>query len=202
MCGINGIVRFNHRVEKREIECMTSMLAHRGPDGDGIWLDNNVAIGHRRLSIIDLETGRQPMCNEDETVWITFNGEIYNFLELRERLVQKGHRFRSHSDTEVIIHSYEEWGDDCVDHFRGMFAFGIVDKKNKRLFLARDHLGIKPLVYYSDGVISRSPRDPGASDGQGRDFDGTRRRPTSTVMQYIPAPRSVFKQVRKLPRIA
>ena len=147
MCGITGILNHQGQVHRDQIEIMTSSLSHRGPDGEGLWIKGNVALGHRRLAIIDLATGQQPLCNEDQTVWVTFNGEIYNYLDLRKELIQKGHRFKTQSDTEVIVHAYEEWGDRCVEKFRGMFAFGIVDLNNKNLFLARDHLGIKPLYY-------------------------------------------------------
>ena len=200
MCGITGIIRFNEPASKNEIEGMTSSLSHRGPDGVGLWLNTNVAIGHRRLSIIDIENGRQPMCNEDGTIWITYNGEIYNFLYLREQLIDKGHQFRSHSDTEVIIHAYEEWEDDCVNHFRGMFAFGIVDQRRKRVFLARDHLGIKPLVYYSDKHCFAFASELQALrhiDGAQFDID-VQSLDQYLLLQYIPASRSIFKQTHKL----
>jgi asparagine synthase (glutamine-hydrolysing) len=149
MCGIAGKVMFDSgaRVERPEIQAMLAPMRHRGPDGDGIHLDGSAGLGHLRLSIIDLCTGAQPMANEDESVWIVFNGEIYNFQELREKLVAAGHVFRSKSDTEVIIHAYEEFGTECVTHLRGMFAFAIWDSKRKRLFAARDRLGIKPFYF-------------------------------------------------------
>jgi asparagine synthase (glutamine-hydrolysing) len=155
MCGIAGKLFLDPapatRVERPQIEAMLRPIAHRGPDGQGVYLDGNVGLGHVRLSIIDLSTGAQPMTNEDETVWTVFNGEIYNFMELRERLQAKGHVFRSQSDTEVIIHAYEEFGPDCVQELRGMFAFAIWDAKRRRLFLARDRVGIKPLYYCQTG---------------------------------------------------
>ena len=153
MCGIAGKVLFDSeaRVELAEIKAMLEPMHHRGPDGRGAHLDRNAGLGHLRLSIIDLSTGAQPMANEDETVWIVFNGEIYNFPELRGKLLAKGHVFRSKSDTEVIIHAYEEYGVECVRHLRGMFAFAIWDAKKNRLFLARDRLGIKPLYYCQTG---------------------------------------------------
>ena len=152
MCGIAGKLFHDPaaRVSPQDIERMTATIAHRGPDARTLRVDGNVGLGHCRLSIIDLSTGAQPMCNEDETVWIVFNGEIYNFQELREQLVAKGHVFRSRSDTEVIIHAYEEFGPDCVNRLRGMFAFAIWDEKRKRLFIARDRVGIKPLYYCQD----------------------------------------------------
>ena len=153
MCGIAGKLVFDPAawIERGDIEAMLRPMAHRGPDGQGIHLDGNIGLGHLRLSIIDLSTGSQPMANEDETIWIVFNGEIYNFQELRERLLAKGHVFRSHSDTEVIIHLYEELGPECVSELRGMFAFAIWDSMRRRLFLARDRVGIKPLYYCQTG---------------------------------------------------
>ena len=152
MCGIAGKLVFDlsARVDPSDIEAMLRPIAHRGPDGHAIHLDRNVGLGHLRLSIIDLSTGDQPMSNEDGSVWIVFNGEIYNFQELRDQLLSKGHVFKSRSDTEVIIHAYEEFGQDCVTRFRGMFAFAIWDSKRRRLFLARDRVGIKPLYYFQD----------------------------------------------------
>jgi len=201
MCGIAGIIRFNQPISSAEIEGMTSALAHRGPDGDGIWIEDNIALGHRRLAIIDLATGKQPMSNEDGSIWVSFNGEIYNFMELRRELTEKGHLFRTHSDTEVIVHAYEQWGDDCVKRFRGMFAYGIVDKIKKRIFLARDHLGIKPLVYYFDANCFAFASEIQALrqvDGVKLDLD-LQGIDQYLWLQYIPAPRSVFKQIRKLP---
>jgi asparagine synthase (glutamine-hydrolysing) len=149
MCGIAGKINFDRSspVGRDEVEGMLAVMRHRGPDGQGVHLDGPAGLGHLRLSIIDLGTGAQPMANEDETVWIVFNGEIYNFQELREELVAKGHTFRSHSDTEVIVHLYEEMGPECVGKLRGMFAFAIWDANRQRLFIARDRVGIKPLYY-------------------------------------------------------
>ena len=120
---------------------------HRGPDDENYFIRRNISLGHNRLEIIDLETGGQPMLNRDESIAITYNGEIYNYLDLRKSLEKKGYRFYTNSDTEVILIAYEEWGYQCLEKFRGMFAFGIVDFKKEKLFLARDHLGIKPLFY-------------------------------------------------------
>src|SRR6185295_7880562 len=139
MCGIAGIFRTDKPVAESELMEMTSCINHRGPDGYGIKLFGQAGIGHRRLSIIDLETGKQPMANENETIWITFNGEIYNFHELHDELVKCGHRFKTKSDTEVIIHGYEQWGYDVVKKLRGMFSFAIVDEQNRKVFAARDH---------------------------------------------------------------
>lgn len=170
MCGICGFYNFHKPIHDASVlKKMTDTLQHRGPDGQGFFLNSlhtsfpgtdnelhtiegnaNVGLGHRRLSIIDLEGGHQPLCNEDGTVWVTYNGEIYNFQELKTELVARGHRFKTHCDTEVIVHGYEEWGEDCVKRFRGMFAFSIWNSANETLFMARDRLGIKPLYYFID----------------------------------------------------
>lgn len=151
MCGIVGFLNKNgHAADSHIMNSMTTSLTHRGPHGKGVYTYKNVGIGHRRLAIIDLETGAQPMANENGTVWITYNGEIYNYREIRAVLLNKGHIFRTQSDTEVIIHAYEEWGKHCVEYFRGMFAFAIIDTNNETIFLARDHIGIKPLLFYND----------------------------------------------------
>lgn len=146
MCGIAGIV--TKRENKKEIiEAMSKRIEHRGPDGEGYFFDGDVALAHRRLSIIDLSTGNQPMFNEDDTIVTVFNGEIYNYGELRDELVKAGHKFKSKSDTEVLLHGFEEWHTDLPKHLRGMFAFAIYNKNTKELFLARDNFGIKPLYY-------------------------------------------------------
>ncbi len=153
MCGLSGKLNFDRHqpVDPALLRQMTDLLAHRGPDGRGEYLFGPIALGHRRLSIIDLETGAQPMSNEDGTVWVVFNGEIYNFRELRKELEGQGHIFRSSSDTEVIVHLYEQIGDRCVDRLRGMFAFALWDARRYRLLLARDHVGIKPLYFANTG---------------------------------------------------
>src|SRR5688572_7546136 len=151
MCGITGYVKFKGAVTEQNCIAMMDAIKHRGPDGSGMYINESktVALGHRRLSFLDLtEAGKQPMTNENGTIWITYNGEIYNYIELREELEKCGHQFYSHSDTEVIIHGYEEWGYDVVNHLKGMFAFGIWDEKKQQLYLARDRFGIKPMFYY------------------------------------------------------
>lgn len=148
MCGIVGYVGLHgQQVQPELIERMLQWIHHRGPDDKGVWCQTSVGLGTARLAIIDLVTGHQPLSNEDQTVWVAFNGEIYNFLELREYLVQQGHVFRTHSDTEVIVHAYEEWGLECVSHLYGMFGIALVDLPAKRLYLARDIAGEKPLFY-------------------------------------------------------
>ena len=146
MCGITGFI--NNKSDKENIiKRMSERIKHRGPDGEGIYTDDNVALAHRRLSIIDINAGKQPMYNEDNSLVVIFNGEIYNYLELRDELKKKKHKFKTHSDTEVLLHGYEEYGNNLPKHLRGMFAFAIYDIKKKTMFLARDNFGIKPLYY-------------------------------------------------------
>src|SRR6267154_1612946 len=153
MCGICGIF-FSDRdwhVKGDVLAGMNRRIVHRGPDDEGFFVEENVGLAMRRLSIIDVKSGHQPLANENQDVWIVFNGEIYNHTELRVGLEAKGHRYRSRSDTETIVHLYEEYHRDCVEHLRGMFAFAIWDRSKRRLFMARDRLGIKPLYYRYDG---------------------------------------------------
>ncbi len=198
MCGIAGFSWQNEVL----VSQMTQTLAHRGPDQYGVYTDAGVSLGHRRLSIIDLsEHGRQPMSNEDGTVWVTYNGEMYNFLDLRKTLQAKGHTFRSRTDTEVVVHAYEEYGVDCVQHFNGMFGFAIWDQNRRELFLARDRLGIKPLYYYWDET-----RLIFASEIKGilQVPDVEREINPQAVYHYmgyefVPAPDTMFKRIHKLP---
>jgi asparagine synthase (glutamine-hydrolysing) len=150
MCGIAGVLKFgrNGQVKDSVLRQMCAAMVHRGPDDEGIYVEGAIGLGMRRLSIIDLATGHQPIGNEDGTVWIVFNGEIYNHRALRDQLTALGHRFSTHSDTETIVHLYEEYGQQCVQHLRGMFAFAIWDSRVRKLFVARDRLGIKPLYYH------------------------------------------------------
>ena len=149
MCGIAGLVAVDglHADEPARATRMRDVLTHRGPDGAGLFSDTHAILAHRRLSIVDLAGGHQPLANEDETVWIAFNGEIYNHASIRPRLEAAGHRYRTRSDTETIVHAYEEWGDDCVHSLRGMFAFAIWDARKRRLLLVRDRLGVKPVYW-------------------------------------------------------
>ena len=200
MCGIAGIV--SQSADLEAIGPMTAALSHRGPDGSGIWSDGLCSLGHRRLAIIDLSVkGKQPLWNEDETVWIVFNGEIYNFQELRAQLEHSGHKFNSHTDTEVIVHAYEQWGTDCVKKLRGMFAFAIWDQPKRRLFLARDRVGKKPLYYADNGSCFVF-----ASELQGLLQNPEVRREVDLEAVdsylswgYVPAPQTGFKNVSKLP---
>ncbi len=181
---------------------MCERIRHRGPDDQGVWTGPGVGLGHRRLSIIDLSAaGRQPMCNEDQTVWLVFNGEIYNFRELREELRRKGHHFRSKSDAEVIVHLYEETGDACVERLHGMFAFAVWDSRKRRLLLARDRVGKKPLKYAQvpDGLVFASElkailrSDHVAREVEYESLD------RFLSLGYTPSPFTGFRQIRKLP---
>src|SRR5262245_1211125 len=148
MCGIAGLLSLSSKpVMEYEVQSMCDAMTHRGPDDDGYYSAPGIALGMRRLSIIDIDGGRQPVSNEDGTVWVVFNGEIYNFKSLRGMLEKQGHRFRTNTDTEVIVHLYEQYGEACISKLRGMFAFAIWDESRKSLLLARDRLGIKPLFY-------------------------------------------------------
>ena len=154
MCGISGIINLNEtQVSEKILSDMNSCQIHRGPDESGLKILHNVGFAHRRLSIIDLKSGGQPMSNESESIWLTFNGEIYNYIELKNRLLKRGHNFKTNSDTEAIIHLYEEYGKDCVKHLEGMFAFAVYDRNKQTLFLARDRLGQKPLHYYRNNSL-------------------------------------------------
>ena len=204
MCGICGKLNFDASkpVDESHLRQMCAVIAHRGPDDEGMYVDKNVGLGNRRLAIIDLSpTGHQPMSNEDKSIWITFNGEIYNFPELRERLKKQGHFFSSNSDTETIVHLYEEHGTDCVKHLRGMFAFALWDSGHQRLFLARDRVGQKPLVYtiVNNSLIFGSEikcilQDPSVK----REVDLEAIHHYLTY-QYVPSPRTAFSDIKKLP---
>jgi asparagine synthase (glutamine-hydrolysing) len=204
MCGIAG--RFNYDplrpVDRDVLEAMTDAVAHRGPDAAGYHLGRGIGLGHRRLSIIDLATGDQPLSNEDGTVWTIFNGEIYNFADVRDELTSYGHRFTTSSDTEIIVHGYEQWGERCVDRFRGMFAFAVWDAANRRLLLARDRLGVKPLYYAAmagRGIVFGSElksllEDPDVPrDWQPEAIDAY------LTLLYVPAPATIYRGIHKLP---
>jgi asparagine synthase (glutamine-hydrolysing) len=204
MCGIVGKINFDPErlVSPEQIRLMAESVKHRGPDDDGIWVKRNVGLGHRRLSIIDLSAdGRNPMSNEDATVWIVFNGEIYNFLELRPGLEAAGYKFKSRTDTEVVLHLYEQYGCDCVKYLRGMFAFAIWDSRLQQLFLTRDRLGVKPLYYAvsPSGLIFGSEIKALLSTGE---IDGLT--DASSIHQFllwqcIPSPKTAFQGIKKLP---
>ena len=203
MCGICGKVNFDREesVSPELLREMTRVIGHRGPDGEGHHFDGPAGLGHRRLSIIDLSTGDQPMANEDGTIWVVFNGEIYNFQALRAELVARGHVFKSASDTEVIVHMYEELGDACVTRFQGMFAFALWDSRRQRLLLARDRVGIKPLYYAETGrallfasemkAILVDPTVPRTIDLSAID--------RFLTYYYVPGEATPVQAVRKLP---
>lgn len=221
MCGIAGIAHWDGRpIEHSRLKAMADVLVHRGPDEEGLYRNAaaraadrgtelsgaagtsraSVALAHRRLSIIDLSTGQQPLSNEDGTVWIVFNGEIYNFRVLHKELAGLGHRFRTHSDTEVIVHAYEEWGEDCVRRLTGMFAFCIWDERRNRLFLARDRLGKKPLYYHAGPgwfAFGSELKAILALPGVSTSID-----PTAVAdyfkLLYIPDPKSIYREIRRL----
>lgn len=204
MCGIIGEISQNE-IDSSHFKSMLNTLSHRGPDGEGIeyLYENRVALGHRRLSIIDLtEKGKQPMTNEDNSVWLTFNGEIYNFQQLKKELNAAGHQFKSTSDSEVLVHGYEHWGIDVLlDKISGMFAFAIWDEKLGKLFLARDRFGIKPLYYYHNSshfIFSSELKAIHASKNVNLELD------FSSVFdyfvyRYVPSPKSIYKHTYKLP---
>lgn len=204
MCGIAGfLMRGGGSADERWIRAMGAALAHRGPDGEGCFVEQDVALGHRRLSVIDLETGAQPMANEDGSLVIVFNGEIYNFAELRPELERRGHVFRTRSDTEVLLHLYEEHGPGMVERLNGMFAFAIWDRARRELFLARDRFGKKPLYILEDHgpwrfAFASELKALLALPGVSRDLE-----PDSVAdflaFGYVPEPRSIFRRIRKLP---
>jgi asparagine synthase (glutamine-hydrolysing) len=204
VCGIAGIFDLGGRraLDEAVLARMNASQFHRGPDEGGVHLEPGVALAHRRLSIIDLSSGQQPMFSADGSVCLVYNGEIYNFRELATQLRELGYSFRTHCDTEVILYAWQEWGEDCVSHFRGMFAFGLYDRKQQCLFLARDRLGIKPLFYSilpdrqlvfgsELKVLKQHPQLPRNVDPQAiEDY---------FALGYIPEPRTIYKGVFKLP---
>ena len=202
MCGICGIVNLieSDPVDRMTIERMTDALAHRGPDDAGYFVKGQVGLGHRRLSIIDLSGGKQPMFNEDRSAAIVFNGEIYNHRDLAAVLTSAGHTYKTRSDTETILHAYEEYGDDCVQQFRGMFGFAIWDQRKRRLLLARDRLGVKPIYYYRNGrflafaseikSLLEIPSIPREVDPEALDL--------YLSLRYVPGPRTMFKNIFRL----
>src|SRR6266851_159993 len=202
MCGICGQFNFvrNEPVEPDTVRRMTATMVHRGPDDDGHLFDGPIGLGFRRLSIIDLAGGHQPMSDAEETVWVILNGEIYNFKELRAELRKKGHHFRTNSDTEVIIHGYKEWGTEVLNHLNGMFGLAIWDVKKRRLVVARDAMGIK-LIYYrltnSQLIFGSEIRPILAAQNSRLDVD-----PVALNLflrfRYTPSPLTIFQNVRKL----
>lgn len=201
MCGILGLINSKGQINDVLFLNMLDLIAHRGPDGEGTFVHENVGIGHRRLSIIDLEGGKQPLSNSEKSLWITYNGELYNYRELRKSLQEQGYLFATASDTEVVLQAYAHWGKDCVRHFRGMFAFGILDLIKQELFLARDHFGIKSLVYAHNAEVFAFSSEIQALKPITEinwDIDLTAL-DQYLAYQYIPAPNTIYKEVKKLP---
>ncbi len=204
MCGICGIARISAGppIDPAVLTAMCREIAHRGPDDEGILILQNVGLGNRRLSIIDLAGGHQPLSNEDGTVWIAHNGEVYNYPELREELVGRGHVFNTKSDTETIVHAYEEWGEEFIQKLRGMFAFALWDQKKQWLLLVRDRVGVKPLYYtlLEDGtlVFGSELKTILIHPGIKRQLE-PRALDLFLTLEYIPAPRTIFKNIYKLP---
>ena len=208
MCGIAGFVEsstttspFGADASRALVHRMCDVIRHRGPDDEGVWVDEGVALGMRRLSIIDLSTGHQPIHNEDRSVWIVFNGEIYNFRELRRELEAAGHRFYTSTDTEVIVHAYEQWGKHAIARLRGMFGLAIWNTRTRELLVARDRIGIKPMhyatvngrMYFGSELKSllQAPDLPRDLDPDALDH--------YLSFLYTPRDGSIFKSVRKLP---
>jgi asparagine synthase (glutamine-hydrolysing) len=204
MCGIAGQIKVNGQIDRTIFNRMRDSLAHRGPDDadSRFFYNDSMALGHRRLSFLDLTAaGRQPMSNEDDTVWIVLNGEIYNYIELREILIRKGHQFKTKSDTEVIIHGYEQWGIEVVNKLKGMFAFGLADIGKNKIFLVRDRFGIKPLYYRhnEDGLTFASELKAILEDKTVKreiDFSSFA---DYFVYRYIPSPKTIWKGISKVP---
>ncbi|KPK75372.1 MAG: hypothetical protein AMJ89_04625 [candidate division Zixibacteria bacterium SM23_73] len=202
MCGICGILNItgDGKIDSDQLKKMTDVIIHRGPDDVGYYIKDNIGLGIRRLSIIDLVTGHQPISNEDQSIWIVLNGEIYNFLELKDNLIKKGHRFRTKTDTEVIVHLYEEYGTECVKHLRGMFCFALWDDNHKRLVLAKDRIGIKPLYYaicQNQLIFGSEIKSILQHPLFEREIDLDALKDYFTFL-YIPAPKTIFSGISKL----
>lgn len=203
MCGICGIFHYRRDGAVRDslVQQMAASLRHRGPDDEGFHVDGPIGLGFRRLSIIDLETGHQPIPNEDSSRWVILNGEIYNYRELRRELEDAGHRFRTRSDTETLVHGHEAWGADVTNHLNGIFGFALWDAASHSLLLARDHLGVKPLYYFDDGerllfgseikAILQDPEVPRELDPEALGI--------FLSLGFVPSPRTLFRGIRKLP---
>ena len=200
MCGISGFMYFDSApVHERIVHAMSDVQQHRGPDQSGVYLGSGVALGHRRLSIIDLSSGKQPLANENGTVWISFNGEIYNYMDLRRKL-EGSHQFLTRSDTETIVHLYESYPSTFVSQLRGMFAFALWDANNRTMILARDRVGKKPLYYYLDDqklVFASEIKSILQHPALNLDVDELA---VSDYLSlgYIPAPKSIYRSIRKV----
>jgi asparagine synthase (glutamine-hydrolysing) len=202
MCGICGIFEFDEQREipRELVHRMTQTIVHRGPDDEGIFVGRGIGLGFRRLSIIDVAGGHQPLSNEDGRVWVMLNGEIYNYLELHDDLIKRGHRFSTHSDTETIVHLYEEYGEECFARLRGMFAIALWDSREHKLLLARDRVGKKPLYYASDAkriLFGSELKCLLAADSLPRDID-TQALSDYFSLGYVPAPKTIYRAAKKL----
>src|SRR5437588_11828009 len=202
MCGICGIFEYDDRREMpgETVHRMNQTMVHRGPDDGGVFTGPGIGLGHRRLSIIDLAGGHQPMSNEDGTIWVLLNGEIYNYPGLREELLQRGHNFATRSDTEAIVHLYEEVGEDCFGRLRGMFSIAIWDSRNRKMVLARDGVGKKPLFYAANGkriIFGSELKALLTADSLSREID---EQAVSDYFSfgYIPAPKTIYRAARKV----
>ena len=201
MCGIAGIISKQKPYGEHAMQRMLEALEFRGPDDEGVYDGVGITLGQRRLSIIDLEGGHQPIPNETKSLWLVCNGEIYNYEELRADLIKRGHTFSTHSDSEVILHLYEEKGERCVDDLRGMFSFAIWDEKKKQLFAARDRLGQKPFYYiaiddqffFASEIKALLALDSSFAEMDPESLD------QYLTLRIIAPPRSMFKQIKKLP---
>src|SRR5690242_933909 len=202
MCGICGVVDFDQSdgVSAELVQRMNNTLKHRGPDDAGVHLAPYVGLGHRRLSIIDVAGGHQPISNEDGTVWVLLNGEIYNYSELRQRLLQRGHRFSTKSDTEAIVHLYEDKGEECFADLRGMFSIALWDARQRKLVLARDRVGKKPLFYFSNGkqILFGSELKALLAAGSVPRLVDYQAVSDYFSLGYIPAPKTIYREVRKV----
>src|SRR5579862_3748662 len=202
MCGICGIFEPGREsvIDRGAVKAMADTIYHRGPDDEGYFCGPGIGLGFRRLSIIDVKGGHQPLANEDESVWIAFNGEVYNFRELNQQYLTTGHHFRTRSDTETIVHLYEELGEECFAQLRGMFAIALWDAKKRKLLLARDRIGKKPLFYSWDGrrlVFGSEMKALWPAGNVGRDIDLEALSDYFSYL-YVPAPKTIYRQVRKL----
>src|SRR5438132_269840 len=200
MCGIVGLAQRSVGTDDRErVRRMCELITHRGTDGDGFYFGDSVALGMRRLAIIDVQTGSQPIYNEDQSICVVFNGEIYNYRDLRNDLEKRNHRFATSSDTECLVHLYEDFGDDCVQHLRGMFSFAVWDDRSKRLLLARDRLGIKPLYYRQDGEsLAFASELKCLVDSSKRQINLSALSDFFTFA-YVPGPDTIYQGVYELP---
>src|SRR4030095_3652514 len=206
MCGIAGFVTTHESLPLGEsaiaLNRMCRIIRHRGPDDQGTMVKGGVALGMRRLSIIDLAGGHQPISGEDGSVTIVYNGEVYNFLQLKPQLEARGHRFQTHSDTEAVVHAYEEYGEACVDHLRGMFAFAIWDDRARKLFIARDRAGTKPLYYtlpsHGTLVFGSELKSLLAHPDVEREIN-LQALDAYFTLGYVPDPLSIFRDIHKLP---